>query len=255
MRQIKLNSLNRFTGRTANYVKYRPGYPINIIEFFKEELSLTRENIFADIGSGTGIFTELLINNGNTVYAVEPNDEMRLAAENILGKNKNFISINGKAENTTLKNSCVDFITSAQAFHWFDWNKARLEFKRILKENGRVILIWNSRINGASGFMISFEKFVSNYSVDYNQVNHNNINEDVFKKFFSSYEVKNFSNFQELDFEGLKGRVLSASYMPMEGHPQYEPMIIELERIFNEHKKGRIVKMIYKTDVYYGKLS
>ncbi len=255
MKSSNLSSLNRFSNRVVNYIKYRPRYPNAIIEFIIEKLSLKKQNIFADIGSGTGIFTELILKNGSIAYAVEPNTEMRLAAENILGKNKNFISINGTAENTTLKDASVDFITCAQAFHWFDWDKTKIEFKRILKENGSVILIWNSRINEASDFMISFEKFLSDYSIDYQKVNHKNINKEIFQKFFIDYDIKIFPNYQDFDFEGLKGRVLSASYMPLEGHPKYEPMITELEEIYNKYNKNGIVKMIYKTEVYFGKLS
>lgn len=249
------NPTNRFSDRVNNYIKYRPHYPNDIIELINSKLNLKNKNIAADIGSGTGIFTELLLKSSKLVYAVEPNDEMRLAAEKILGSNKNFISINASAENTTLESSSIDFITCAQSFHWFNPDKTKEEFKRILKDNGNVLLIWNSRINDASDFMTSFEKFLSIHSIDYQKVNHANINKEIFKKFYNEYDVDIFPNYQEFDMEGLKGRVLSASYIPLEEHPKFKPMLNDLENIFNKYENNGIVKMIYKTEVYYGKLS
>ncbi len=121
------DSTKRFSDRVENYVKYRPSYPINLINHLKKKGIVTTGQKIADIGSGTGIFSKLLLNTENNVYAVEPNKEMRIAAEKSLQNKLNFISINGSAEDTTLKENSIDIITAAQSFHWFDLQKAKKE--------------------------------------------------------------------------------------------------------------------------------
>jgi ubiquinone/menaquinone biosynthesis C-methylase UbiE len=130
------DSTKRFSNRVENYVKYRPHYPQEIINFLSEEIGLNSEKTIADIGSGTGISAELFLENGNKVYGIEPNKEMREAAEIYLEKYKYFISVNGTAEDTLLENDSMDIVLAGQAFHWFDVEKAKKEFKRILKGRG-----------------------------------------------------------------------------------------------------------------------
>ena len=131
-----IDSTKRFSSRVENYIKYRPGYPPDMLDLLKKKCGLPDASVIADIGSGTGILTELFLRNGNPVFGVEPNREMREAAERLLGKHPNFTSISGTAESTTLKNQSVGFITASQAFHWFDRERARREFLRILKPGG-----------------------------------------------------------------------------------------------------------------------
>ncbi len=246
--------LKRFSNRVDNYIRYRPHYPEGLITFFNNEINFNASKTIADIGSGTGILSELFLKNGNTVYGVEPNKGMRLAAEELLRGFQYFISINAAAENTTLPSACSDVITAGQAFHWFDVRRAKKEFKRILKPHGYVILIWNSRINDASPFLHAFEELLINFSTDYAKVNHKNINEEIFNNFFSSYKSKRFPNSQKFDFEGLKGRLMSASYAPVESHPNYLPMMKELIRIFDTFNSNGFVEMVYETEVYYGRI-
>ena len=252
---IKNEYTLRFSNRVENYVKYRPGYPTEIIDFLKAECNLYKESIIADIGSGTGISAKLFLNCGNKVFGVEPNNEMRSAAEEILKEYENFISIVGTAENSGLKDKSVDFIICGQAFHWFDREKSKKEFKRILKNDGYVILIWNSRIS-KPGFMVDYENLLQKFGTDYENVNHDNIDESVIKNFFSpsEYNVMNFPNYQEFDLAGLKGRLLSSSYVPLQDSPVFEDMISESENIFMKNNVNGKVKMEYGTVVYYGKL-
>lgn len=246
------NSKKRFSSRVDNYVKYRPGYPVEIIDFLQNEINFLPDKTVADIGSGTGIFTELLLKKGYTVYGVEPNPEMRKAAEKLLSNYPNFISINGSAELTNLQTNHFDFITAAQAFHWFDTSETKEEFKRILKPEGYIILIWNSRRYDTT-FMRDYEKFLINNSIDYRKVAHQNVRENILKKFFNSFNIKYFSNHQVFNFEEFKGRVLSSSYMPDESHNIYKEMIKNLTEIFNKHQVNGKVEFIYETEVYYGK--
>src|SRR5581483_4013685 len=135
----------RFSSRVNDYVLYRPGYPAQILELLKTECGLTGDSEIADIASGTGIFTRMLLENGNRVFGVEPNDDMRKAGESFLASYRNFTSVAGTAEATTLADHSVDFVTAAQAAHWFHRERARKEFVRILRPGGWTVLIWNER--------------------------------------------------------------------------------------------------------------
>ncbi len=254
MNENPSNPLNRFSNRVNDYVKSRPSYPAEIMKFIVNDLGLEQSDKIADIGSGTGKFSELLLKNKNVVYCVEPNNEMRKAAEKLLSGYRNFISINGEAENTGLDNNCVKFVTCAQAFHWFNHEKVKAEFLRILIPDGWVILIWNSRIIDSTNFMKDYEELLLNFSIDYSQVNHKNIDERILDRFFRNYKLKIFPYSQSFDFEGLKSRLLSSSYAPKEDHPKYRGMLDALENIFNKNNVGGNVEFIYNSEVYFGKI-
>jgi SAM-dependent methyltransferase len=246
----------RFSSRVEYYIKYRPKYPDELLDFLKGELGLSSSSVIADVGSGSGILSEIFLKNGNEVFCVEPNREMREAAENLLKEYPNFKSIDGSAEATTLEYQSIDFVTAGQAFHWFDVQKSRAEFSRIMKPTGWAVLVWNSRKTGSTPFLIAYENLLLNYGTDYKEVRHNNVDEKVLNQFFGAngYRVKVFPNQQVFDYESLKGRVLSSSYAPMEGHPRYQPMIAELQKIFREHQTGGTVSFEYDTEVYYGRI-
>jgi SAM-dependent methyltransferase len=246
----------RFSSRVENYVKYRPGYPQGIVETLRNECGLTSDSIIADVGSGTGILTEMLLRNGNLVYGTEPNREMREAAEGLLKYYPRFRSVAARAEETTLPDHSVDFVTAGQAFHWFDREKTREEFVRILKPRGWVALIWNERVTTTTPFLVAYEQLLKDYSTDYEQVDHRRIDDDVIRDFFVSenFRLKQFNNVQVFDYEGLKGRLLSSSYAPEAGHQNYEPMLAELERIFQAYQDEGRVAFEYVTQMYYGQL-
>ena len=111
---MKSNSTTRFSDRVAYYIKYRPGYPAKVITLLNREIGLSPATVIADIGSGTGISSELFLKNGNRVFGVEPNQPMREAAESRLAGYDAFISINGTAEATTLPDASVDLVTAGQ---------------------------------------------------------------------------------------------------------------------------------------------
>ena len=250
------NPTTRFSSRVENYIRYRPGYPPQTIALLEEECGLAHESVVADIGSGTGILSEMFLKNGNTVYGVEPNREMREAGERLLRAYENFRSVDASAEATTLATASVDFITAGQAFHWFDRRAARLEFQRILKPGGWTVFIWNDRRADSTPFLVAYERLLVEYGTDYEVVNHRNIDEDVIGDFFEpgDFRVKTIDNRQEFDFEGLKGRLLSSSYTPEENHQNYRPMLRELERIFREHEENGLVAFEYDARIYYGQL-
>jgi SAM-dependent methyltransferase len=251
----EIKTAARFDSRVANYAAYRPGYPRAFVEFMRDELGLSAASVVADVGSGTGILSEMLLGAGCRVFAVEPNAAMREAAEATLGGDQNFVSVAGTAEATTLGDASVDFATAAQAFHWFDAERARVEFRRILKPRGWVVVVWNNRRTDSTAFLRDYEQLLRCFGTDYAQVAATYDDEQSLRKFFApGYRKKQFDNFQLFDFDGLKGRLLSASYVPLAGHPAHEPMLEELRRIFDAHQQGGQVRIEYDTDVYYGRL-
>lgn len=246
------DSKKRFSNRAENYKKYRPHYPSEIIDFLTDTHILNKDSVVADIGSGTGFLSELFLQNGNLVYCVEPNDNMRQAAEQSFKTLPNFRSINGSAEATELSENQVDIITVAQAFHWFDIDEIRVEFSRILKNNGYVILIWNVRKNDANEFMKSYEDLLNKYGKS--KISHGD--KIRIERFFSNgkFQTKIFKYSQILDFEGLKGRMLSSSYIPTEEDPNFKDMISELKNVFDKNQINGHIEIPYDTEVYYGQL-
>ena len=249
------DTVERFSNRVENYVKYRPDYPKEILEVFRDEMNLTENSVIADIGSGTGISSKVFLENGNRVFGVEPNAVMRAAAENFLRDFPKFQSVDGTAENTNLPDNSVDFVIAAQAFHWFEPEKTRAEFKRVLRENGFVALIWNERQLNTNEFLREYEQLLKKYGTDYEKVRHDNIDKEVLTEFFQSeFSSKTFLNVQTLDFEGLKGRVSSSSYMPSETDSQFEPMIKELKRLFDNRAESGKIQILYSTNIFYTRL-
>ena len=253
---MAVDPTQRFSTRVENYVKYRPTYPPAIVDLLQREWGLTERAVVADVGSGTGLLAELFLKNGNRVYGVEPNREMRAAGERLLAAYDNFVSVDGKAEATTLPDASVDFVAAGQAFHWFDVDATRAEFRRILKPGGRVVLVWNERRVDASPFLEAYEGLFKTYGTDYERVAHRYTVEHMVQPFFGASEVtlRTFDSRQVFDFEGLKGRLLSASYAPEPGHPNHQPMMDELREIFDRYQTDGAVAIEYETKVYYGQL-
>jgi SAM-dependent methyltransferase len=250
------DSTVRFSNRVENYIRYRPGYPKGIVETLQNECQLTSTSVVADIASGTGIFTRVLLENGNNVFGVEPNREMREAAERLLSSYPNFVSIAGTAEETTLQAHSVDFVTAAQAAHWFDLARARTEFARILRPAGWAVLIWNERSTDTTPFLRDYEQLLTTYGTDYQQVRHENTTGKL-NTFFapSAFAERTFDMQQNFEYAELEGRLLSSSYAPLADNPNYAAMLTRLRRIFDDHQTEGRVGMEYRTRMYYGRLS
>ena len=251
------DSTQRFTGRVENYVRYRPGYPKAVVELLREKCGLERSSVVADVGSGTGFLSRLFLENGSRVFGVEPNREMREAGERFLVGYERFKSVAATAEETTLAGGSVDLLTAGQAFHWFDPERAREEFARILGPEGWCVLVWNGRRERRTPFLEGYERLLQTYGTDYTEVSHGRRGSaDEVRDFFypNSVDVATFDNEQVFDLEGLKGRLLSSSYVPSEGEPGYAEMSNELGRIFHLHKRKDTVTVEYDTRVYYGRL-
>lgn len=246
----------RFTDRVEDYVRYRPSYPVGVLGVLRAEAGLTPQSIVADIGSGTGISAELLLREGSTVYGVEPNEAMRHAAERLLSRYPGFHSVDGRAEATTLADASIDLAIAAQAFHWFDVAAARVEWRRILRPDGWAVLVWNTRRVDATPFLRAYEALLQRFGTDYREVQHTNIPTASLEAFYGGghYRRHLLENRQELDRDGIRGRLLSSSYAPAAGHADHAPMLDELERIVTAHGDDGVVTVEYDTEVYVGRV-
>lgn len=252
------NAENRFSDRVENYIKYRPHYPQSVVDILLRKNHLPTNAVVADVGSGTGISAELFLKNNFKVIGIEPNDAMRNAAKTYLQEyvqKDAFISINGNDSSTTLKDNSIDFIVAAQAFHWFNKPAFKNECKRILKPNAQVALIWNDRRTEGNDFLKLYEEFLQMFAIDYKQVNHKNTqSKEIFDAFFgaNNYSEYNLNNHQDVDLLGLRGRVLSSSYMPNADHPDYEHMMYVLRKIYQRYQENNKVRLEYDTKIYVG---
>jgi ubiquinone/menaquinone biosynthesis C-methylase UbiE len=244
-----LSPTSRFSYRAANYTRYRPGYPGGIIPYLQQAIGLKKDNHIADIGSGTGIFSSLFLQSGYGVKAVEPNEKMRITAEERLKRFPGFESINGTAENTGIEEHSIDLITVAQAFHWFEPIAVKKEFSRILKPAGHTLLIWNILFDNTP-FLAAYHKIKKEYAADLKHTHRANLSS--IEAFFRPAAVitRNFQHTQLLKKEEFKGYFLSFSTVPLPGSPSYNPMMEEMDRLFLQYEKNGYVKMDYETKLY-----
>lgn len=250
------DTVRRFDKTIENYLKYRPSYPQEVYSLLVKQFDLKPDQIIADIGSGTGFLSILFLEHGHCVYGVEPNKKMRAAAEKYLSTNQNFHSINGFAEATTLANASIDWITVGTAFHWFDMQKTKTEFKRILKSPGFCLLVWNVRNKKQSALLQDYEQLLLTFSNDYQQSRAQEFEQTVVDNFFYPYKMHtaSFENKQQFSWDGLKGRLLSTSYSLRENDPGYQRMINGLKKIFDQYQYNGLVEFLYETKMYYGQM-
>lgn len=245
----------RFSSRADAYARYRPTYPRGAVELLETHCGLVPGAAVADLGSGTGILTELLLKSGAEVFAVEPNAPMRAAAESWLRGYPNFHSVVGSAEATTLAAGSVDLLVAGQAFHWFDPARARAEALRVLRAAAWAALLWNERPVEATPFLADYEALLLEHAAEYARITASRADPSTMRAFFGEgMELATFPNEQILDFEGLKGRLMSSSYAPEPGQPQYEPIMALLREVFDRHQRGGRIVMPYRTLVYFAQL-
>jgi ubiquinone/menaquinone biosynthesis C-methylase UbiE len=245
----------RFSDRAETYAKYRPRYPDEMLQFL--EALVAPPAAVADVGSGTGILTAQLLKCGYDVWAVEPNEAMRTAAERTLSDSTAFRSVVGTAEATTLEDRSIDLITCAQAFHWFERVQTRLEFSRILKSDGWVALLWNERQEDASPINRAYDDLLQAMASDYQNMSHRRIAAEDIRAFFAPGEaqLRTFANSQTLDCDGFLGRLMSSSYVPNVGQPGHQEIVEAAKRVFEAHQAAGKITFEYETKVYVGRLS
>src|ERR1035438_9256884 len=257
MSELVRKTVARFSNRAQDYAKYRPHYSPDVVRALRQACRLRPEHLVADVGCGPGLLAEVVLQNGNRVIGVEPNREMREAGEQYLAQFANFTMIDGSAEQTTLADASVDFVMAGQAFHWFRSEPTRVEFARILRPGGWTILIWHDRDTQATPFLRAYDDFLHLHGTDYQRVNHKTVaSADVITRFFAPNPVEFISQQtqQHFDLDGLRGRLLSSSYVPKEG-PAAEAMLQELPELFAKFEDRGQVVVDYQTKIYYGHLT
>lgn len=242
----------RFSDRVDNYVRYRPSYAPEVLAIIEKETGLRPPAVVADIGSGTGLSADLFLPVGYTVWAVEPNTAMRQAAESRLGRHPRFDSYDGTAEASGLAAASVDLVVVAQAFHWFQPDAARTEFRRILKPGGWVAIVFHSRRTDATPFLRAYEQLLLDYGTDYRSVRHEN--SDVAAFFPQGCVRRNLDHEQRFDLEGLRGRILSSSYTPAANDPRYPALLAAIDDLFAVHQQDGQVCIEYDTEIFLGQL-
>lgn len=244
----------RFSDRVDDYVRYRPAYPPALYERLRERGWLRPHAVVADVGAGTGISSAPLLDVGATVLAVEPNAAMRAAAIERLRAQANFRAVDGRAEATGLADASVDLVSAAQAFHWFDADAVRAEWRRILRAEGVAAVYWNSRRSEGSAFLEGYERLLREFGTDYADVAERHQDDATMRRWFGAglRDHAEFAQAQRLDFDGLRGRLTSSSYAPPQDHPRHAAMIDALRRLFDATADDGHVEILYRTRLFVG---
>ncbi|MBN1881372.1 MAG: class I SAM-dependent methyltransferase [Deltaproteobacteria bacterium] len=250
------DAIHRFDERSEEYDRFRPSYPVEMMNFLRVEVGLDASHVVVDVGAGTGKLTEILLQNENRAYAVEPNDRMRVIAERNLSRYKKYISVKGTAEEMNVPDHAADFVFAAQAFHWFDVRRARQEFRRILRGGGMVVLIWNVRNTHGSDFLTAYNEILRTYSSGYAAHERDKIDDEKIGSLYGSrkYKTAYFPYSQTLSEDGLVERILSNTYAPSPDDDNYEEMLDAVRALFGELNKDGKVYIEYTTNVVYGAL-
>ncbi|MGN1203190.1 MAG: class I SAM-dependent methyltransferase [Eubacterium sp.] len=250
-----MDNTEKFSGRAENYTKGRPSYAQEFIKTLYGTVGFNENSVVADIGSGTGKLSKQLLDMGSTVYCVEPNDDMRRIAQSELSSYSNFISVKANAEMTGLKGNSIDFITCAQAFHWFDAGKFKQECKRILKPAGKVVLVWNTR-DMDSNFSIESYEIYKKYCPLFKGF-HGGMRDDdkrIYDFFNNKCSKMIFENPLAFTREKFITRSLSASYSIKSGDEGFESYIRELEELFDKYCENGFVTVKNNTVAYAGEI-
>jgi SAM-dependent methyltransferase len=249
------NPTERFTGRVESYRRYRPGYPAAVVATLQRECGLSADAQVADVAAGTGLLTEVLLAAGLAVTAVEPNDEMRAACATLEATYPKLRCVAGTAEAIGLPEASVDLITVAQAMHWFDLEKTKAEFARILRPDGFCAVLYNNRRLGGDAFHEGYEALLREFGIDYLAVKDQHMGRKRLAAFFAPepMESASFENAQSFDYAGLEGRILSSSYMPQPGQARFAEMQDATRRLFADTSRDGVVTMVHDCVVCWGR--
>ncbi|HTA65790.1 MAG TPA: class I SAM-dependent methyltransferase [Xanthomonadaceae bacterium] len=252
-----LGATSRFSNRVHDYVRHRPDYPPALMAWLRETLAVDARWRVADVGAGTGISTRMWLDAGHDVVGVEPNEAMRLAAQAAFAGHPRIAWSDGTAERTGLADASVDLASAAQAFHWFDPEPTRAEWARILRPGGLAVVYWNTRLATGNAFLEGYERLLRDFGTDYARVAERHPDDAAMRRWFGDglRGQARFAHGQRLDFEGLRGRLLSSSYAPIPGHPRHDAMLAALRGLFDAHAVEGHVELDYATRVFAGNLS
>lgn len=251
-----MDATQRFSDRVESYRLHRPRYPIEIVDWLRVRCGLQPDSSVVDVAAGTGLLAEIFLARGYAVTAIEPNDGMRAACASQTLRFPKLRCMSGTAEMTGLPAHAADLVTVGQALHWFDLPRTRAEFVRVLRPGGWCAVVYNERRTGGDPFHDGYERILRKFGTDYEMVRSKYLQPERLAEFFGDSEMSQaiFPNAQQLDLDGLKGRILSSSYMPQERHPRYTAMVGEIETLFARCQKDGSVRLEYACVVSCGQL-
>lgn len=236
-----------------NYVRCQPSYPKKLLDYLYNDSGFSRESVIADIGSGTGLFTRLLLERGSRVVAIEPDTHMREVAERLLGDEfMRFVSLCATAENTTLFGESVHHIICANSLQRFSSDECKKEFARILKPEGKVVLIWNS-YDYEDELTFEYHKLLGRWrSSDYNDTEeyHHRLAQNLLGT--HTYTYTSFQNPQLVDMDGFRSKFLTNDNLPSQYDTCYSEMMNELIRLFENFSSCSRVQICYRTETFTG---
>ncbi|MEW5974660.1 MAG: class I SAM-dependent methyltransferase [Acidobacteriota bacterium] len=234
-------------------MKYRPGFPPALIEFLVNQCGLTSDCVVADVGSGTGLLTEVFLRNNNVVFGIEPNRKMREAACRNLARYPQFRSVDATAEGTTLQDHSVDFVTVGRALHWFDYDRAFSEFLRIMKPGAWAVMVWMKRRNSPPfAFAYAYESLLLTYSVDHQEKRQSQSKVES-RLTADGFQRRALEDQWTFDLQGLMGLTLSYSVTPEPDDARFLSMKEALQALFHKHEHNGKVVLGYETLIYYAR--
>lgn len=250
-------NLGNFIGKAKLYSKYRPNYSDNYFKYLHNNLKINNKSVVADVGAGTGIHTKGLLSITKRIYAIEPDTNMLSECILLLKDYTSVRGINCTAENINLPANSVDYITVAQAFHLFNQKKCIKEFRRILRPNGKLILVWNSKEHNA--LFYDSEKIIKKYCPCYSREIHaRTFTKTLYQNCFTSgtYSFIRFyhDSTELLDKETFIMRTMSASYAITPENINYNSMVNELENVFDFYAYNQHVEVPESTVIYHGNI-
>jgi SAM-dependent methyltransferase len=251
-----VNPTTRFSGRVEAYRRYRSRYSREIIPLLEERCDLKRESVIADIGAGTGMLAELFLENGNSVFAVEPNAEMRAACQELAPIYPRLTCIDGAAGESGLPDHSVDFVTAGRALHWFDQINARREFLRILRTDGWVVLASLGPRRRPEAVNREYQTILREHGLDYARLRDRYDADSSASRLFASCEFQKieFTERKEMTYEELEGHALSLSVTPQPSDPRFPAMQEALRGYFARHESGGKMQMPMNCTIHFGHL-
>ena len=251
------NSSERFSDRVEAYLAGRPRYPAVIVAHLAARGALPANGIVADIGIGTGLSAEPFLAAGYPVIGIEPNAPMRAAGSEYLGRFPAFEMRDGSADATGLADACVDLVLAAQAFHWFDAARFRVESLRILRAGGWAALVWNDRDLGGTPFLAGYEALLVEYGQDYLAIRYRHQGTDAIPVYFGGVApaAAEFRHQRRMDWTAVAALANSASYLPGAGQPGHAELMAELLRLFDAHAENGSIEMRYTCRVHAARLA
>jgi ubiquinone/menaquinone biosynthesis C-methylase UbiE len=226
------------------YERARPVYPAAAIAWIVERLGLGPGKTVLDLGAGTGKLTRQLVASGAEVIAVEPGDAMR---NELLRAVPGVEALRGSAESIPLPDGRVDAMTVGQAFHWFRYDEALPEIRRVLKKEGGIALIWNAR-DQESELQREVNAFLAPFIPSERAATTDSSRQLAESPLFHGFEERRFRFEQELDANSLVERLGSTSFVAAAAPAERADLERKLRELV-ERGGGRLM-FPYVTAVY-----